>query len=288
MEREVWNEIVTQVAARAKPVSARFRFGTAQIVLVQLWAALHDRPVSWACVADHWPTDVRPTRLPTPSTLSRRLRTQPVRDLLAAVERRCRGPARFTLVHLVDGKPLPIANHSRDSDAGYGRGAGGKAKGYKIHVITSLNGDLIAWQVRPIHHDEPRVAAELLRQKRFSGYLLADRNYDRNALYQQCRERGIQLLAPRRYGAGRGLGHHRHDPGRLRAIAQIEQSLTGFAPKLLRERRRIERWFGRLSSSSLGLTYLPPWVRTLERVQRWITAKFIVWHCAKRLKKRSG
>ena len=288
MEREVWLEIVAQVGRQTKPLSRRFRFGADWIVLIQQWAALHDRPIYWACQACNWPPDLRPARLPVPSTMTRRLRTPRVRDLLARVERRCRGPIRQSLVHLVDGKPLPIGNHSRDPDAGYGRGAGGLAKGYKMHVITSQNDDLTAWDVRPIQHDEARIAAELLRQKRFTGYLLADRNYDRNALYERCRKRGVQLLAPRRCGPDHGVGHHRHDPARLYAIAQLEQSLTGFAPKLMRQRGRIERWFGRLASSSFGLTYLPPWVRTLERVKRWVTAKLIIWHCAKRVKKRTG
>ena len=288
MEREVWVEILLQMRGRSKPLSRRFHFSTAQIVEVLLWAALHDRPIYWATRAAHWPTEFRPVRLPTPSTMTRRLRSRPVRDWLARLERHCRGPLRRCLVSIVDGKALPIANHSRDPDAGYGRGAGGKAKGYKMHVMTSRNRELIAWTVRAMQHDEAKVAAELLRQRRVSGYLLADRNYDRNALYAACRLRGVQLLAPRRYGPGRKLGHIRHDPARVYSIQQIENSLTGFAPKLLQERQQIERWFGNFSGSSYGLTHLPPWARTLPRVVRWITAKLIVWNCAKRAKKTAS
>jgi hypothetical protein len=47
---------------------------------------------------------------------------------------RTRVAGRVTL----DGKPLPIANHSRDPQAGYGRSIGGKAKGYKLHVLIDL------------------------------------------------------------------------------------------------------------------------------------------------------
>src|SRR5690348_13071597 len=30
------------------------------ILLVTLWAALHDKPISWATVPQHWPADLRP------------------------------------------------------------------------------------------------------------------------------------------------------------------------------------------------------------------------------------
>jgi hypothetical protein len=288
MEREVWLRIVTLVDRLAKGVSRRYRFDDARIALVLQWAALHDRPVSWACRADHWPAELRPARLPTPATMTRRLRSASVVRLLRAVERCSRGHIRGSLLHIVDGKPLPVAKHSRDRQAGFGRGVGGLAKGYKLHVITSQNGELVTWCVRSLQQDEAKTAADLLTQTRITGYLLADRNYDRNALYAVCRQRDVQLLAPRRYGPQCGLGRQRHDPARLYAVAQQEHSLTGFAPQLMGERRRVERWFGSLSSSPFGLTHLPPWVRGLRRVERWVTAKLTVWHCAKRARRHAG
>lgn len=289
MEREVWKQIVAQVDKFAKPASRRFRFPPREIVLVYVWAALHDRPIYWACRAGNWPAELRPRRLPSQPTMSRRLRVESVGRLLKAVERRARIRAARSLVHIVDGKPLSIARHSRDRDARFGRGAGGLNKGYKLHVIVSRTGDLAAWCVRPANEDEAKTAAAyLLDQKPLTGYLLADANYDRNALYGACRERGIQLLAPRRYGSNCGLGHCRHDPARLYAIEQQERLLTGFATQLMQERRRVEPWLGALSASSFGLTHLPPWVRRHRRVQQWICAKLIVAHCAKRARKHAS
>lgn len=285
MEREVWKRIIDRVKRCAKPASCRrFRFSDEQIVSVYLWSVLHHRPVYWACRASNWSEDVRPDCLPSPATMSRRLETASVNNLLMQAERRAQARAPLTLLHIVDGKPLPIGRHSHDADAGYGRGAGGMDKGYKLHVIAGKGGTLEAWEVCPIHHDEAKVAATLLRRRRLHGYLLADKNYDRNSLYAACRRRGIQLLAPRRYGRGRGLGHHPHDPSRRYAVEQLEQSLTGFAEKLMRERRRIERLFGSLCSSAFGLLPLPPWVRGSTRVRRWIASRLLIWHAARRRK----
>lgn len=287
MEREVWLQIVTIVHRLAKPgLSRRFTYADELILLVELWAALWLRPVSWACRPANWPDDLRPARLPTPSTMTRRRQRPAVVALRAAVERRAHGPQRQTLLHLVDGKALPVAKHSRDGEAGFGRGVGGLAKGYKLHVLIGKTGHLTAWHVTPLNHDEANVAAaKLLPHARFTGYLLADRNYDRNALYAACRRRDIQLLAPRRYGPARALGHHRHDSARRYAVEQMEQSLTGFAPHLFRQRRAVERWLGSLTSSPYGLAHLPPWTRGLARVQSWVADRLIIYHCARRAKK---
>ena len=46
----------------------------------------------------------------------------------------------------VDGKPLPIGGCSKDRQAGYGRSAGGKAKGYKLHALVGSDGSVQAWR----------------------------------------------------------------------------------------------------------------------------------------------
>lgn len=289
MEREVWLQIVSFVHRFAKPATRRFTFADERILLVELWASLWARPISWACRPANWPPDLRPARLPTPSTMTRRRRRPGVAALRREVERRARGPQKQTLLHMLDGKALPIAKHSRDREAGFGRGVGGLAKGYKFHAIIGKNGHLAAWHVAPLNHDEAKVAAaELLPQVRFTGYLLADRNYDRNALYAACRGRGIQLLAPRRYGPHRGLGRHAHDPARRHAVQLLEHSRTGFAPQLFRQRPGIERWLGALASSPYGLAHLPTWTRGLACVRCWVADRLIVYHCAKRAKNRAA
>lgn len=286
MEREVWKRILAFLARGANTeVGGRFTFSTREVAWTFLWAVLHDRPVSWACNPAHWPADLRPARLPTPSTLSRRLRRPSLAALLEGAHRRLRQGAARGLLHIVDGKPLPIGNHSHDRDAGYGRGAGGQARGYKLHVIAGKNMQFRAWCVTPMQHSEPRVAAQMLRRVQLNGYLLGDRLFDDNGLHETCRRRGLQLLAARRYGPGRGLGHHRHSPARLRAIELLEHSQTGFGPLLLRERRRIESLFGALTSAPYGLHALPPWVRRRSRVERFVSAKILIFSLAQSLRK---
>ena len=109
MEREVWLQIVRLVDRVVKDTEGRrCTFTVQEIVLVFLWAALHDRPIYWACRGDHWPAELRPRRLPVPSTMTRRLRQPEVRAALLDLERQSRGRPRRELVSIVDGKPLPI------------------------------------------------------------------------------------------------------------------------------------------------------------------------------------
>ncbi len=118
MEREVWLRLVSIVGRFAKPTGRRFTFSDGIILLVELWAGLWSRPISWACRSENWPAELRPARLPTPATMTRRRQRPSVADLRRAVERRARGPQKHTLLHLLDGKALPIAKHSRDRSSG--------------------------------------------------------------------------------------------------------------------------------------------------------------------------
>jgi hypothetical protein len=287
VEREVGTWIVAFVSRiTTQPLSRRFSFSEHDILLTYLWATLHDRPISWACRLENWPPDLGPACLPTPSTMSRRLRQERFAALLEAAHRRLRQGGRRGMLNLVDGKPLPISNHISDPDAGYGRGASGMAKGYKLHAITGPNLDFRAWRVLPMNVSEPRTATEMVRQTRLDGYLLGDRLFDDNILHETCRKRGLQLLVERRYGRRPGVGHHRHSPARLHCIEMVEHSLTGFATKLLTERKHIERLFGTFVSAPYGLHALPPWVRRLPRVERYVSAKILIFTIVQRRQKR--
>src|SRR5437763_16007670 len=47
-------------------------YSCAVIVGVYLWAAVHDRPTSWACRREHWPAEFAfARRLPSQSVVSR-------------------------------------------------------------------------------------------------------------------------------------------------------------------------------------------------------------------------
>ena len=174
---------------------------------------------------------------------------------------------------MIDGKPLVIGGASKDRQAGYGRAAAGKAKGYKLHALVG-SGGLAAWRIAPMHKDERVMADRLLRSTTVQGYLVADANYDSNKLHDVCEVLGeLQLITRRRHGKGRGLGHHRHSPGRLRSIERTENPFPKFADQLLKDRSAIERDFGNLTNWAGGLTTLPPWVRGHRRVHRWVQAK---------------
>ena len=88
MERQLWNSILALLAALdTMPPPTRFDFGDRQIVAVYYWSVIHDRPTSWACQKRHWPLHLRQQALPSPATMSRRLRTPTVMALLDPIIR---------------------------------------------------------------------------------------------------------------------------------------------------------------------------------------------------------
>ena len=71
MERELWPRLyhlVMEVGQTFRLIDVTYQPHI--IVLVFLWAALHDRPVCWACDEKNWSTtSLRPATLPDSSTL---------------------------------------------------------------------------------------------------------------------------------------------------------------------------------------------------------------------------
>lgn len=288
MERELWLRIKSLLAKQRDRRPLKCTFTNADIVLTFFWAVLHDRPIYWACDRKNWPVYDRRRPLPVPSTMTRRLRTRSVQALIDQMESSLRECFPDTTLHVVDGKPLPISGHSTDPDAGFGRAAGGMAKGYKLHLIYAENGNINAWDVKPMHVDERRVARDLIPRAKIEGYLLADANYDSNHLYDLAADHRIQLLAPKRNRESADLGHRTHSPARISSLYLLGQEKTGWARRLFARRPDIERFFGSLSSASYGLTYLPPWVRRIDRVRRWVQAKLIVYQIAQIRRKLSA
>jgi hypothetical protein len=112
MERELWPLLYRHLKAVAKDFSQKYvQYQPWVLVAVLLWAALHDRPVFWACCPRHWSTTtLRPLRLPSPSTLSRRADRVGVGLVWRALEQRLRRCAaeHLRLIAFLDGKPLTI------------------------------------------------------------------------------------------------------------------------------------------------------------------------------------
>jgi hypothetical protein len=275
MERELWPPLYRLVLEVARDVRQKYvQYQPWVVVAVFLWAALHDRPASWACDPRHWRTTAkRPPRLPSPSTISRRIDTVGVGLFWRALEERIRATGRPALVAFVDGKPLPIGGCGKDPDARFGRAAGCVAKGYKLHAIWAGRAVPEAWAVTPMNGNEKAVAADLVAQLEAGGYLLADGNYDASYVYDAAAGRGYQLVAPFRKGERPGGGHCYQSPHRLRGIAIMQ---SDFGRALYRARTAIERAFGNATSFGGGLAGLPAWVRGADRVRTWVWAKLLI------------
>ena len=280
MEHQLYKAIVAVLNSLDKPrTSTACDFTDEDIVKVYYWSVIHDRPRCWACNQKSWPLHLRKRPLPSPTTLSRRLRWPSVIALLDALERRVIAPKQPGLFWIIDGKPLPIGGCSKDRQAGFGRSAGGKAKGYKLHALNGSDGSTAAWRVAPMNTDERVMAQRLLKAAppEVIGYVAADANYDSNKLHQTCDERGnLQLVTPRRYGPEHGTGHRKQSAGRRRSIALTETPFLDFGGQMLVDRSEVERQFGNLTNWGGGLTCLPAWVRTHRRVRQWVQAKLVL------------
>ena len=209
MEGQLWVLIVAILPSISKRRKrTREDFSDEDIVKVFYWSVIHDRPVSWACQRRNWPLYLRRQKLPSNTTMSRRLRTASVVALLDALERRVTSPCRPHLYWMIDGKPLVVSGCSKDRQAGYGRAARSKAKGYKIHAIIAADGSLANWRLAPMNKDE-RVMALLalvndLGERRDRAAPSLERGKARE-LPRVQRQEPIQLLDESARNRGHGL-----------------------------------------------------------------------------------
>ncbi len=272
MDRVRWQQVY-DLLLKLETHEFRGLYTAAAILAVYFWAVIHDRPVCWACEAVNWPEQMRLWPLPSQATMSRRMRHSDVQWLLEAISQELAVPVEDeSLVKVVDGKPLPVGGATKDPDARWGRAASSGGKGYKLFAIWGRGPVPIAWRVAPMSTSEENMAAEMLPELSGSGgYVLGDKLYDSNRLHDIAGASGHQLIAAKR--CGKGLGHHRHSPYRLRSLELLQ---TKFGRDLYRMRPSIERQFGNLTNFGGGLSPLPSWVRRLRRVRQWVHAKIII------------
>ena len=282
MERAIWRRTAAALKSIPPTRPRNAVYTDREVVAVYLWAALHDRPVSWACKRSNWPPQAWRRRLPDQSTMSRRLRRPTVlalvRRLLHVLQRE--SPPADVL--LIDGKALEVSEYSRDPDARRGYGVRGFAKGYRLHALVTQEWQLLAWRVRPLNEAECTVAQGLLRDAvrasphlRSSGALIiGDPSYDSNRLHLRASTLGLNLIAQRRKpkkGVSKWRPHHR---SRLRSISVTEGSGSPRRLRWLkRQRVAVEHFFGALASVGGGLSHLPAWARRKHRVELWVGAK---------------
>jgi len=274
MERELWPPLYHTLQEVAKDFQQRYvSYQPWVLAAVFLWAALHDRPVSWACQRRHWSTTkLRPARLPHRTTVGRRIDGLAVGAFLREVERRLRDRRQVGLLALLDGKPLLVSGVSKDRDAKRGRAAGGMGKGYKLHTLWANRALPESWEVTPLNEAETTVAGRLLPQAPGAGYVLADGNYDASPVFDAAAASGRQLVTPMPE-PNAGKGHHYQSPHCKRCIDLLRGD---FGRSLYQQRRQIERLYGNAVSFGGGLSAPPPWVRGLERVRTWVWAKLFI------------
>lgn len=279
MELERWAELSAAVSAIAIGWARRprDRHPTALIVRVHLWAALFDRPISWACEPGNWKPSTRPAALPDQSTMSRRTRRKDFMAFLERVGERLNGKAKPGPVKVVDGKPLELPNHTSDRDATWSRGVSRTSVGYKIHAICSGNPMPDAFAITTLNVCEKQMASRMISRVKGFGYLLGDAHYDASWLFDYCNHHDHQLVCPRAK-PGAGLGHHRVSPHRRRAVDMLETpaGVNRFGPQLYAQRTDVEREFSGLVCFGGGLGQLPTWVRRIWRVRNWVMSKLLI------------
>ena len=146
------------VSAGRRMPKVRVRYSDALILLVLLWSGLHDRPLSWGCDPRNWKsTRVKPARLPSDSTVSRRLRSPRIMALMQFIEADLRGSAPPKLWKILDGKCLLIGRCSKDPDARAGPAGRGLGFGYKLHVIYGERLMPEVWDVRRLTSTRKRL-----------------------------------------------------------------------------------------------------------------------------------
>jgi hypothetical protein len=270
MERELWPRIYQELRAAARGTRQKYvHFHPWIIAAVLLWAALHDRSVEWACDRKNWSTTrLRPAKLPSPSTISRRTKRTAFAVFLNRVATRLKGsgPPAWELV--VDGKPLPVGHCSKDPEAKGTR----LGRGYKLHTIWGDDPLPEAWEVTAMRDYEGTVAERLLIRVRGMGFLYGDGNYEASRIYDAAAASGYQLLAPPDCGDN-GRGHHYQSEHRATSLRWFAD---GCGWGLYRWRSSIERKFGNAGSFGGGLGPLPNWVRRLGRVTRWVWCKLVI------------
>lgn len=273
MERKIW-KLLYAIAVKLDKPWGRWKYSTSDILGAYFWGVVNDRPMYWCVDKANWPKKLCPPHLPPQSTLSRRMRNSEAQELMTEIESTWLaiiGVCRF-FIRTIDGKSLAVSGVTKDKDAGYGRGAGGMQKGYKLHAVWAGGPLPVAWGLAPMNRSEKTMARHLIPSLPGGGYLLADSEYDSNPLYELAHDAGYQLLARKRQ-KHRGVGHRPQSPYRLRSIELLKHE---FGKALYRFRRQIERDFGNLVSFGGGLTCLPAWVRRFPRVRNWVQAKLLV------------
>jgi hypothetical protein len=285
MDGNLMQQLYTIVPTLGHPERLCNTHSDSTVALILLRAAADKLSVLEALKVSQWTGLPHPATWPSQATMSRRARTESVQALLTTLSDHLRRleaaatPASAEPPTLaIDGRALDVGPHTSDPEATYGYGTGRMEKGYKLHTIWGSGCLPLTWIVMPMNAAECTTAKTLLTAlppQTGTAYLLGDSGYDINYLYALAAARGWQLLAPQK-NPGRGYGHRRHEPARLRGLELLK---TPAGQALYRKRTGIERHFGHYATRAEGLNELPKHVRRLQRVRLHVHITLILNAC---------
>jgi hypothetical protein len=256
-----------------------------EIALLWLWTALWNQPLM-ATVRQL--TDERtrrglkiqgfrlPRRVAHETTIRRRSQREDYAAFIAAVDHELLEALQARCDRLlIDSTPLPVPHVSKDRDATWGHH---RQRGYRWHTLTSRDRVVLVSQVEGANVHELTVAPRLMERAAQVGlrprFVVGDDGYDSEPLPQFVRHHlHARLIAPlndrggsrtmRRTPLRRWLNRHWKD----RVIVNS-----------YRQRPEIERMYSQFKGHRLGLYALPPWVRHLPAVRRWVFLKQALYH----------
>lgn len=275
MNSRVWKVIYQTIRKVERVIPRTMRkcpYSDALIVAMYLWTVSHDRPMCWGADRDNYHGPFRPRRLPSRSQFGRRIASARCASILKEVNERLAATDDIPRVLLMDGRALQVGPYSQDADARSGRVGGGFGRGFKLHALATIQGQIVDWRVTSLNVSEKVFAEELLQSAPPRTVVLADGYYDSSKLYDLASAKGARLFTPLPENACQG--HRVQSQARLKALRIWERC----GATLYKIRTAIERHFSAMSSFGGGLAPLPPWVRTLSRVTRWVAAKLVIYH----------
>jgi hypothetical protein len=289
VDKNVWRIIRNAIRAADRRVARQGRrpaFSDRMIVKMYFWSVAHDRPRCFATQRGNYTAVFRPRQLPSYSQFCRRLHAPRVVAMIECVNERLADSTQPFTLAFIDGKAMAVSESSKDPDARTGRGHGKFSRGYKLHALVSDDGRIRLFAVRPMNEAEPRVSREHIMPYLPAGVLvIGDGNYDSKFLYQIASERGSWFFAPPKKAPQQRRSWRRTNEARREAVEVWEQR-PRLARAVYKLRSEIERVFSRLSCFGGGLAPLPAWVRRLDRVTLWVTAKIALYHARLILRER--
>jgi hypothetical protein len=292
MDRELWKLVLLSIRHADRAIPSRGRrpvYADWLIVALYVWSVWHDRPLCWACDRSHYGALFRPRKLPSVSQFCRRIKTRRCREILQHVHDRFAQRGLPIDEGYLDGKAMPVGRNTKDRDAKNGKlggGLKGLARGYKLHAFVNEHRRIVVWSVTGLNVAEQKVAAELLDHlppMMPDAVVMMDRNYDSAPLHQASEPREICLINKLK-GQDQVRGNRRRrtklqQMGRSRRdLVKVWEQTPQLVDWLLKSRDEIERAFGVLVCTGGGLAGLPAWVRTMDRVRRWVGVKIVLYN----------